>query len=150
MHLVTPVLPTALCKSSRIRHSPNSGTVRRFTALPTPCAKTPEFCKAEFWESLPVSCFTNALCQNSRIRHSPNSGTVCRFPVLPTPCAKTAKSSAFCDCTPVFALECFSANRTGNLSGFGSRFLVRQSYLGAKVPLDPLCLAILFCNRRSD
>ena len=31
MRLVTPVLATALCKSSRIRHSPNSGTVRRFS-----------------------------------------------------------------------------------------------------------------------
>ena len=27
--LETPVLPTALCQNSRIRHSPNSGTVRR-------------------------------------------------------------------------------------------------------------------------
>ena len=31
LRLVTPVLSTALCKSSRIRHSPNSGTVRRFS-----------------------------------------------------------------------------------------------------------------------
>ena len=41
--LETPVLPTAVCKSSRIRHSPNSGTVCRFPVLPTLCAKTPEF-----------------------------------------------------------------------------------------------------------
>ena len=40
LRLVTPVLSAAVCKSSRIRHSPNSGTVRRFPVLPTPCAKT--------------------------------------------------------------------------------------------------------------
>ena len=48
-------------KSSRIRHSPNSGTVRRFPVLPTPCAKTREFGEAEFSDCLPVSaleCFS--------------------------------------------------------------------------------------------
>ena len=33
---------------------PNSGTVRRFPVLPTPCAKTQEFCKAEFLDSMSV------------------------------------------------------------------------------------------------
>ena len=55
MHLVTPVLSAAVCKSSRIRHSPNSGTVCRFPVLPTPCAKTREFGEAEFSDCLPVS-----------------------------------------------------------------------------------------------
>ena len=48
-------------KSCRIRHSPNSGTVRRFPVLPTPCAKTREFGEAEFSDCLPVSaleCFS--------------------------------------------------------------------------------------------
>ena len=31
MRLETPVLSAAVCKSFRIRHSPNSGTVRRFS-----------------------------------------------------------------------------------------------------------------------
>ena len=36
---------------------------------------------------------------------------------------KTAKSCAFCDSLPVFALECFSANETGFLiRGFGSLY----------------------------
>ena len=59
MRLVTPVLPTALCKSSRIRHSPNSGTVRRFPVLPTPCAKTAK--SYAFCDSMPVlalECFS--------------------------------------------------------------------------------------------
>ena len=55
LRLVTPVLSAAVCKSSRIRHSPNSGTVRRFPVLPTPCAKTREFGEAEFSDCLPVS-----------------------------------------------------------------------------------------------
>ena len=55
LHLVTPVLSAVVCKSSRIRHSPNSGTVRRFPVLPTPCAKTREFGEAEFSDCLPVS-----------------------------------------------------------------------------------------------
>ena len=61
LHLVTPVLSAAVCKSSRIRHSPNSGTVRRFPVLPTPCAKTREFGEAEFSDCLPVfalECFS--------------------------------------------------------------------------------------------
>ena len=53
MRLVTPVLSAAVCKSSRIRHSPNSGTVRRFPVLPTPCAKTAK--SYAFCDSLPVS-----------------------------------------------------------------------------------------------
>ncbi len=53
LRLVTPVLSAAVCKSSRIRHSPNSGTVRRFPVLPTPCAKTAKSCA--FCDSLPVS-----------------------------------------------------------------------------------------------
>ena len=32
----------------------------------TPCAKTPEFGEAEFWDCTPVSCCTNALCQNCK------------------------------------------------------------------------------------
>ena len=46
---------SAKAKSSRIRHSPNSGTVRRFPVLPTPCARTREFDEAEFSDCLPVS-----------------------------------------------------------------------------------------------
>ena len=42
----------ALCQNSRIRLSPNSGTVRRFPVLPTPCAKTAKSCA--FCDSLPV------------------------------------------------------------------------------------------------
>ena len=45
---------SAKAKSSRIRHSLNSGTVRRFPVLPTPCAKTREFGEAEFSDCLPV------------------------------------------------------------------------------------------------
>ena len=41
MRLETPVLSAAVCKSSRILQS-----------------------RAEFLDSLPVSCFTNALCQS--------------------------------------------------------------------------------------
>ena len=33
MRLETPILSTALCKSSRIRRKPNSGTVRRFSPM---------------------------------------------------------------------------------------------------------------------
>ena len=46
-----------LCKGTKLQNSalPNSGTVRRFPVLPMPCAKTQEFCKAEFLDSLPVS-----------------------------------------------------------------------------------------------
>ena len=33
LRLETPILSTALCKSSRIRRKPNSGTVRRFSPL---------------------------------------------------------------------------------------------------------------------
>ena len=46
---------SAKAKSSRIRHSPNSGTVRRFPVLPTPCAKTAKSCA--FCDSMPVYCF---------------------------------------------------------------------------------------------
>ena len=78
MRLETHVLPIAVCKSCRIRHSPNSGTVRRFPVLPTPCAKTAKSCafcdsrhcvflckgkklqnsaQAEFWDCTPVLAF---------------------------------------------------------------------------------------------
>ena len=59
LRLETHILPIAVCKSSRIRHSPNSGTVRRFPVLPTPCAKTAKSCA--FCDSLLVSaleCFS--------------------------------------------------------------------------------------------
>ena len=52
---------SAKAKSFRIRHSPNSGTVRRFPVLPTPCAKTAKSC---------------AFCV---IRRSRILRTVCRF-----------------------------------------------------------------------
>ena len=98
----------SLCKGKKLKNSakPNSGTVCRFPVLPTPCAKAPEFCKAEFWESLPVLAL--------------ELGTL------------------------------FPNSAQAEFGSFGSRLLVRKGYLGAKAPLDPLCLAILFCNRRSD
>ena len=134
-----------------------------------------------------------AVCKSCRIRHSPNSGTVRRFPVLPTPCAKAAKSVAFCDSLPVFALVCFFAFDTGGLGlwqplqpwfvketafffakaqnlrirrsrilgivcrfspwyaflplipavwGFGLGLLGGQGFIGAKASLDPLCRAL--------
>ena len=54
LRLVTPVLSAAVCKSSRIRHSPNSGTVRRFPVLPTAkswafCGSLPVFALERFW-----------------------------------------------------------------------------------------------------
>ena len=47
MRLVTPVLLVAVCKSSRIRRKPNSGTVRRFSPL-KPAFFFPNSAKAEF------------------------------------------------------------------------------------------------------
>ena len=96
LHLVTPVLSAAVCKSSRIRHSPNSW----------------DSYAGFLWHRasllrLVTPVLSAAVCKSSRIRHSPNSGTVRRFPVLPTPSAKTAKSCAFCGSLPVFALERF-------------------------------------------
>ena len=57
LRLVTPVLSAAVCKSSRIRHSPNSGTRVQ---------KLQNSAFAEFWDCTPVSCFTNAVCQNCK------------------------------------------------------------------------------------
>ena len=126
----------ALCQNSRIRHSPNSGTVRRNFMAPEfygdiffcfgKARETTLLKKRQnlllkssqtsrerrFGIEITLSC-ANALCQNLRIRRSRILRIVCRFPVLPTPCAKTAKSATFCDCLPVSALECFSAYGTG-------------------------------------
>ena len=58
----------------------------------------------------------------------------------------------FWDCTPVFALECFSAYGTGNLypnsaqaefGGFGSGLLVRYGFLGAKAGFGGFGLGLL-------
>ena len=76
--------------------------------------KAQEFCKAEFLDSLPVSCFTNALCQNSRIRRSRILGIVCRF----------SPWNAFLPLIPA-------------VWGFGLGLLVRQGFLCAKASLDP-------------
>ena len=88
---------------------------------------------------LETHVLTTAVCKSSRIRYSPNSGTVRRFPVLPTPCAKTAKSCAFCDSLPVFALVCVFAFDTGGLGlwlgAFGKLGLYRcQSVPGPPMP----------------
>ena len=102
LRLETHVLPIAACKSSRIRHSPNSGTVRRFPVLPTPCAKTREFGEAEFSDCLPVSAFAsgNSYFINSLVQKLQNSA-----------------QAEFWDCTPVLAFE------TGFLiRGFGSLY----------------------------
>ena len=45
----------AKAQNSRIRHSPNSGTVCRFPVLPTPCAKTAKSCA--FCDCTPVYSF---------------------------------------------------------------------------------------------
>ena len=101
------------------------------------------------------SYFINSLVQKLQNSAKQNSGRVCRFPVLPTPCAKAPEfcKAEFWESLPVLALELgtlFPNSAQAEFGSFGSRLLVRKGYLGAKAPLDPLCLAILFCNRRSD
>ena len=125
LRLETHVLPIAVCKSCRIRHSPNSGTVRRFPVLPTPCAKTAKSCA--FCDSLPVSsfasensCFRNSHEQKLQNSAKPNSRTVCRF----------SPWYAFLPLIPA-------------VWGFGLGLLGGQGFIGAKAPLDPLCRAFV-------
>ena len=58
------------------------------------------------------------------------------------PSAKTAKSCAFCDSLPVFALECFSANETGVLGLWLGAFGKSGLFMCQSVP-GPLSL---FCD----
>ena len=132
MRLETPVLPTALCKSSRIRHSPNSGTVRRFPVLPTPCAKTAKSCA--FCDSMPVlalelsTLFPNSAPLNSGLWLGA-FGKVwlfrCQSGIRGLWLTAFGKSEFF---------RCQSGTLFG---GFGLGLLVSQSFLGAKAPLRP-------------
>ena len=136
MRLVTPVLPTALCKSSRIRHSPNSGTVCRFPVLPTPCAKTAKSCA--FCDSLPVfyggilqgfvkldclysqlrKCFVlicSTFATASRCLHSLRSVDMTVLAskyscLVQTPCAKTPEfgEAEFWGSMPVYCFAAFA------------------------------------------
>ena len=52
---------SAKAQNLRIRRSRILGLYAGFLFYQHPCAKAPEFCKAEFWESLPVfalECFS--------------------------------------------------------------------------------------------
>ena len=137
-----------------------------------PCAKTQEFCKAEFLDSTPVSalpCFLRQWNQRSdyRIQRKLNSGFGSRFlerhgffdakaPLQSWFAKDTAFFSAKAqnsrirlapnsrNSLPVSVLECFPAfGSRRSASGFGLGLLVSSGFFDAKAPPDPLCHAFL-------
>ena len=130
MRLETHVLPIAVCKSCRIRHSPNSGTVRRFPVLPTALCQNPRIRRSRILglfagfrfcrlcnKVLPKTLrFSLQRHKSSRIRRKPNSGTVRRFSPLKPAFFSGLWLGAFgrsrlyrCQSTPGPPMPCFVA-----------------------------------------
>ena len=83
----------------------------------------------------------NALCQNCKKLRFLRLYAGFLFYQRPVQKLQNSAFAEFWDCTPVLALECFSAYGTGGLYpnsaqgefwGFGLRLLISQGFLGAK------------------
>ena len=95
-----------------------------------PCAKTQEFCKAEFLDSTPAFASGNSCFISSRVQKLQNSA-----------------QAEFWDCTPVLALELgtlFPNSAQAGFGGFGLRLLVSSGFFDAKASLEAggLCPAL--------